>query len=226
MLIAAFIISKSRAESKFMTLKPLYFIALYSQTAFDVVSHKILLDKLYESGIHPSLWTIVKDLYTGMSPKIKWMGEISQKFPINQGVRQSAVLSTHDCKLDLVTIQGNLTGEQCISDVLYPVVAPPHFDNHPLATRPVYMDDNVRPHRTRAITAYLQREAVTYVPWPAMSPDLNPIERIWDILCRHILAREHPLQNIRQLEAALHREWQQLSQEDIRRLTGGMGCSV
>jgi type IV pilus biogenesis protein CpaD/CtpE len=30
------------------------------------------------------------------------------------------------------------------------------------------------------------------------------------------------VQNIRQLEAALHREWQQLSQQDIRRLTGGM----
>jgi hypothetical protein len=51
--------------------------------------------------------------------------------------------------------------------------------------------------------------------YPAMSPDLNPIERIWDMLCRHILAREHPLQSIRQLEAALHREWQQLSQQDI-----------
>jgi hypothetical protein len=30
------------------------------------------------------------------------------------------------------------------------------------------------------------------------------------------------VQNIRQLEAALHREWQHLSQQDIRRLTGGM----
>jgi hypothetical protein len=33
-------------------------------------------------------------------------------------------------------------------------------------------------------------------------------------------------ENIRQLEAALHREWQQLSQQDIRRLTGGMRCGV
>jgi transposase len=89
-----------------------------------------------------------------------------------------------------------------IRDVLQPVV--PHFDNHPLATRPVYMDDNTRPH------AYLQSEPVTSVPWPAMSSDLNPIEHIWDMLGRRILARELPVQNIRQLEAALH----QLSQQD------------
>ena len=80
---------------------------------------------------------------------------------------------SHDCKLDLVTIQGNLTGDQYIRDVLQPVVVP-HFDNHSLATRPVYMDDNVRPPRSRAVTTYLQSEAVTSVPWPAMSPDLNP----------------------------------------------------
>ena len=64
-------------------------------------------------------------------------------------------------------IQGNLTGDQYIRDVLQPVVVP-HFDNHPLATRPVYMDDNARPHRSRAVTAYLQSEAVTSVlgqPW-------------------------------------------------------------
>ena len=68
----------------------------------------------------------------------------------------------------------------------------------------------------------LQSEAVTYVPWPAMGPDLNPIEHIWDMLGRRIQALEPPVQNIRQLEGALHREWQQLSQQDIRRLTGGM----
>ena len=84
------------------------------------------------------------------------------------------------------------------------------------------MDDNARPHRSRALTAYLQSEAVTSVPWPAMSPDLNPIEHICDMLGRRIQAREPPVQNIRQLEAALHRELQQLSQQDIRCITGGM----
>ena len=128
---------------------------------------------------------------------------------------------SHDCKLDLVTIQGNLTGDLYIRDVLQPVVVP-HFDNHPLATRPVYMDENARPHRSRAVTAYLQSEAVTSVPWPAMSPDLNPIDHIWDMLGRRIQAQEPPVQTIRQLKAALHRECQQLSQQDSRCLTGGM----
>jgi transposase len=112
---------------------------------------------------------------------------------------------SHDYKLNLVTIQGNLTGDQYIRDVLQPVVVP-YFDNHPLATRPVYMDDNARPHRSRVVTAYLQSEAVTSVPFSAMRPDLNPKEHIWDMLSRRILAREPPVQTIRQLEAALHRE--------------------
>ena len=128
---------------------------------------------------------------------------------------------SHDCKLDLVTIQGNLPDDQYIRVVLQPVVVP-HYNNHPLSTRPVYMDDNARPHRSRAVTAYLQSEAETSVPRPAMSPDVNRIEHIWDMLGRRIQTREPPVQNIRQLEAALHREWQQLSQHDIRRLTGGM----
>ena len=103
-------------------------------------------------------------------------------------------------------MQGNLTGDQYIRNVLQPVVVP-DFDNHPLATRPVYVDANARPFRSRAVTAYIQSEAVTSVPWPAMIPDFNPIEHIWDMLLGHRMhAREHPVQNICQLEEALHRE--------------------
>jgi hypothetical protein len=52
-----------------------------------------------------------------------------------------------------------------------------------------------------------------------LSPDLNAIEHIWDRLGRRIQARDP---RVRQLEGTLHREWQQLSQQDIQRLTGGM----
>jgi hypothetical protein len=64
-----------------------------------------------------------------------------------------------------------------------------------------HLSSNARPHSSRAVTAYLQSKAVTSVPWPAMSPDLNPIAHIWDMLGHRSQARVPPLQNIRQLEA-------------------------
>jgi hypothetical protein len=48
-----------------------------------------------------------------------------------------------------------------------------------------------------------------------MSPDLNPIEHIWDMLDRRMQAREPPVQNIRQLESTMHRQWQQLPQQVV-----------
>ena len=108
-------------------------------------------------------------------------------------------------------MQCNLIGDQYFIDVLQPVVVP-HFDHHPLATRAMCMDDNARPHRSREVTAYFLRKEMTSVPWPAMTPDLNPIEHIWDMVGRGMQAREPPVQHIRQLEALLHREWQLLSQ--------------
>ena len=126
-----------------------------------------------------------------------------------------------DCKLDLVTIRGNLTGARYIQEVLDPVVIP-HFDNHPLATRPLFMDDNARPHRARDVTQFIQNNAIENIPWPAMSPDLNPLEHVWDILGRRIQRRDPAPQNLHELEAALHEEWRQLPMEQFRRLVRGM----
>ena len=71
--------------------------------------------------------------------------------------------------------------------------------------------DRLSPKRSRDFCSLASHE-----------PGLNHIEHIWDMLGHHIHAREPPVQNIRQLEAALHREWQQLSQQDSRYLTEGM----
>jgi hypothetical protein len=65
------------------------------QSAFDVVQHNILLDKLLDKQIHPILWTLIKDMYSGLTTRVEWLGELSESFPVLQGVRQEEILSTH-----------------------------------------------------------------------------------------------------------------------------------
>ncbi|GFX96621.1 transposable element Tcb2 transposase [Trichonephila clavipes] len=58
--------------------------------------------------------------------------------------------------------------------------------------------------------------------WPAYSPDLNPIEHVWDALGRRIAARLHHLENTQQLKQMLIEEWTLLPQEMLHQLVLSM----
>ena len=115
-----------------------------------------------------------------------------------------------DCKLDLYVLDGNLTGQTYRDNVLPPRVVP-LFDNHAWADRPMFMNDNARPHRAR-IVHVLQEKAVQTITWPAMSPYMNPIEHVWDYIGRKIIQRNPKCQHIDELRTAILQEWQQFPQ--------------
>ena len=58
--------------------------------------------------------------------------------------------------------------------------------------------------------------------WPAMNPNLNPIEHMRDILNRSVRGRPVPPQNLQDLEQALNEEWNLIPQRDLRRLIRSM----
>ena len=58
--------------------------------------------------------------------------------------------------------------------------------------------------------------------WPELSPDLNPIENLWDQLSRRVEAHNSVPQNLNDLRAALQEEWDAVPQQTIRRLVNSM----
>ena len=78
------------------------------------------------------------------------------------------------------------------------------------------MHDNARPHVAKICRQFLNRNNVNVLPWPVVSPDMNPIEHIWDYLGRKVRARGN-VHNLRDLENALIQEWNNIPNVVIRR---------
>ena len=68
------------------------------------------------------------------------------------------------------------------------------------------------------MSCFLQRHAVRTVAWPTKSPDLSPIEHLWDYLERQVRKR-HDVNNVQDLERILRREWDRIPMHIVRNLT-------
>ncbi|GFU41414.1 transposable element Tcb2 transposase [Trichonephila clavipes] len=87
----------------------------------------------------------------------------------------------------------------------------------------LFMDDNAPCHRTVAAEQLLESEDIERMDWPALSPDLNPIEHAWDFLSRRLAARTLPPVTIRELRLSLQDEWAAMPQQLIDTLILSMG---
>ncbi|KAK3097352.1 hypothetical protein FSP39_008944 [Pinctada imbricata] len=92
-LMAALVLSETIVEGIENNV-PVYLAYLDTQKAFDVVDHNSMKCKLFHQDVNHHIWKTVDKLYSTLSSKVIWKGELSDSFAICQGVRQGGILST------------------------------------------------------------------------------------------------------------------------------------
>ena len=115
--------------------------------------------------------------------------------------------------------RGSVTAVRYRDEVLDPIVK-----LYAAAVGPsfVLMGDNARPHRAAIVDDFLESEGIARMEWPAFSPDLNPIENLWDALGRAVLRRFPPPATLRDLQTALQEEWRLLDSTVVDHLVTSM----
>ena len=120
-------------------------------------------------------------------------------------------------KTDIGSIRGNLNSVRYYNEIIRPVILPFMHQGH----AQIFQQDNARPYVARHTMNLLRANNVNVLNWPAKSPDISPIEYLWDHLGRKVRER-NDVNSVMDLECALHQEWNRIPMAVIQRLISSM----
>ena len=110
-------------------------------------------------------------------------------------------------KSQIVHVVGNLNAIRYQNLILRPVAVPHIRRNRGM----ILMQDNATCHTARSTTQMLQQNNIRTLNWPPCSPDLNPIEHVWDEIDRRV-RRLPTKRNIGELLRDITNVWNRLPQ--------------
>ena len=79
-----------------------------------------------------------------------------------------------------------------------------------------FQHDNDPKHTAKATVQQLKDKTVTVLEWPSQSPDLNPIENLWNYLKSAV--HERSPCNLTELEQFCKEEWDNIAQSVCAKL--------
>lgn len=88
--------------------------------------------------------------------------------------------------------EGNMNG-QIYRDLVLKNIEHLRFVNLSLASRPLYMSDVARQHRTRLVTANKDKETIDTIFFALNVSRHEPYEYVRDAICRNLKRRDSPL---------------------------------
>ena len=122
-----------------------------------------------------------------------------------------------NCRTRPILLIGKIDARKYISDVITNEVLPFLTENPNVVA---FQQDNAPPHTANITKQFLRDNGLPTLPWPAMSPDLNPIEHVWDAMKRKI--RQKNPKNLTQLAQEIVTAWTELPQHFIQKLIYSM----
>lgn len=102
----------------------------------------------------------------------------------------------------LIHVEG-IMNSQVYTDIVKSNMLPHAKDKMPRGW--IFQQDNDPKHRSAHSKAFFQKNRIRDLEWPSQSPDLNPIEHLWEVLDREIRQQKYP--NVRDFFAALKEKW-------------------
>lgn len=85
-----------------------------------------------------------------------------------------------------------------------------------------FQQDNAAIHVSAETTAFLLSKNVRVLPWPARSPDCNPMENVWGLLTHDVYANGKQYDSVDQLKTAILEAWGRISLETCQKLANSM----
>lgn len=85
-----------------------------------------------------------------------------------------------------------------------------------------FQQDNASIHTASATREFFEEHNVKVMTWPALSPDLNPIENLWGIMSRMIYANGRQFDTVEELKEAISAAWSQVDQSTLINLVKSM----
>lgn len=83
-----------------------------------------------------------------------------------------------------------------------------------------FMHDNDPKHKSKLVTDYLDEKGLSVLDHPPQSPDLNPIEHLWDEIGRALQQKQ--ITNRKQLIKEIEEAWEAIRPETTQRLVESM----
>ena len=86
----------------------------------------------------------------------------------------------------------------------------------------IFQQDNDPKHTSHKASKWFKQNSINVLKWPAQSPDLNPIEHLWQHLKQQLNAYEVPPAGIHELWDRVQVEWEKIPKEVCRNLIESM----